>query len=107
MTTYAGYAGQPGAVDGNGSLARFKNPAGIVYNRANRALYIGDTGNNTIRKIVFTSSVTLTVALTGSPTVCAGTPVTFTVTPSGLSNYSITREWKYFGIFHYAGSYTQ
>jgi gliding motility-associated-like protein len=90
VTTYAGYAGQPGAVDGNGSLARFKNPAGIVYNRANRALFIGDNGNNTIRKVVFTSSITLTVALTGSPTVCAGTPVTFTVTPSGLSNYSIT-----------------
>ncbi|MBK7888675.1 MAG: gliding motility-associated C-terminal domain-containing protein [Bacteroidetes bacterium] len=97
VTTYAGYAGQPGAVDGNGSLARFKNPAGIVYNRANRALYIGDTGNNTIRKIVFTSSVTLTVALTGSPTVCAGTPVTFTVTPSGLSNYSITENGNILG----------
>ncbi|MBL0095875.1 MAG: gliding motility-associated C-terminal domain-containing protein [Bacteroidetes bacterium] len=97
VTTYAGYAGQPGAVDGNGSLARFKNPAGIVYNRANRALYIGDNGNNTIRKIVFTSSVTLTVALTGSPTVCAGTPVTFTVTPSGLSNYSITENGNILG----------
>lgn len=97
VTTYAGYAGQQGSADGNGQLARFKNPAGISYNRANRSLYVGDNGNNTIRKIVFTSSITLTLSVTGSNTICAGSPVTFTIGPAGLSNYTLTENGSVLG----------
>lgn len=50
VTTVAGTAGQLGSVDGTGSAARFKLPAGIATD-ATGNLYVSDTNNHTIRKI--------------------------------------------------------
>ena len=63
VTTIAGTAGAPGSTDGTGSEARFYSPYGIVSDGTN--LYVSDTKNHTIRKIVIS---------TGAVTTLAGTP---------------------------------
>jgi hypothetical protein len=50
VTTFAGQAGMPGSVDGNGNAARFNHPRGVAVDSAGN-VYVGDTDNHTIRKI--------------------------------------------------------
>jgi sugar lactone lactonase YvrE len=50
VTTVAGKAGERGAVDGKGSAARFNAPQGLALDQAGN-LYVGDVGNNLIRKV--------------------------------------------------------
>ncbi len=65
VTTLAGLAGSAGSTDGTGTAARFSTPAGITTDGTN--LYVADTGNHTIRKIVISSGVVTTLAgLAGS-----------------------------------------
>ncbi len=66
VTTLAGKSGVPGSADdpsGTGAAARFRSPAGIVAVGA--ILFVSDTGNHTIRRIVSTSGSVTT--LSGSP----------------------------------------
>ena len=63
VTTLAGVFGVPGTADGTGQAARFNLPAGIIAD--GNILYVCDTGNHTIRKIVSTSGVVTT--LVGDP----------------------------------------
>jgi sugar lactone lactonase YvrE len=51
FSTLAGAAGQAGAVDGQGSAARFAGPRGLASDNIDGCVYVADTGNNTIRKI--------------------------------------------------------
>ncbi len=60
VTTIAGSAGVPGSADGIGTVARFNFPGGIATDLTN--LYVADTGNNTIRKIVISSGTVTTLA---------------------------------------------
>jgi hypothetical protein len=62
VTTFAGTGGLSGGDDGVGSAARFSKPSGISSDGTN--LYVADSGNHTIRKIVI---------LTGQVTTLAGT----------------------------------
>lgn len=62
-TTLAGVAGVPGQVDGTGVGATFRSPQGIVADTSGN-LYIADTLNHSIRKLVIA---------TGQVTVLAGT----------------------------------
>ena len=68
VTTLAGNTGSYGSSDGTGSTARFYNPQGITTDGSN--LYVNDTGNQTIRKIVIATGVVTTLAgsarITGS-----------------------------------------
>jgi hypothetical protein len=63
VTTLAGSAGMEGAADGAGSAARFYLPSGITTDGMN--VYVADTYNHTIRKIVVATGAVTTLA--GSP----------------------------------------
>ena len=65
VTTIAGNtAGNPGNQDGIGTAASFNGPDGIAIDAAATTLYIGDYGNNSIRKMdLNTGNVTTWVTL--------------------------------------------
>jgi len=63
VTTLAGSFGISGSADGTGGASRFHSPAGIAA--VGITLYVCDTGNHTLRKIVSTSGVVTTLA--GTP----------------------------------------
>ena len=50
VTTLAGLAGTSGTNDGTASASRFNGPSGAALDNAGN-LYVGDSGNNTIRKV--------------------------------------------------------
>ena len=58
VTTIAGSAGKHGNVDGVGTgAAQFNSPIGLSVDSAGN-LYVGDTGNQTIRKVTSAAAVT-------------------------------------------------
>jgi sugar lactone lactonase YvrE len=63
VTTIAGVAGRPGAVDGPADTARFNDPAGIAAVAGK--LFVADTGNDTIRQIDLATAAVTTLA--GAP----------------------------------------
>ncbi len=60
VTTLAGSAMGSGADDGTGSGARFNSPRGVTTDGTN--VYVADTGNHTIRKIVIATKEVTTLA---------------------------------------------
>jgi gliding motility-associated-like protein len=64
VTTLAGKAGQTGATDGVGSTARFNEPWGLCVSPGG-VVYVADTKNNKIRKVMPDGTVS-TVAGTGN-----------------------------------------
>jgi hypothetical protein len=60
VTTIAGSAPMPGSADGTGPVARFNYPYAIATDGTN--LYVVDTYNDTIRKIVISTGVVTTIA---------------------------------------------
>ncbi len=62
-TTIAGSSGKSGSADGTGATARFHYPSGMTMIGGD--LYVADTYNDTIRKVVAATGVVTTVA--GSP----------------------------------------
>jgi sugar lactone lactonase YvrE len=71
VSTIAGAPGVAGSVDGTGSAARFYGPQGLAINPdpyvGTNDLYLADTNNHTIRKLVPSTGVVTTVAgLAGS-----------------------------------------
>jgi sugar lactone lactonase YvrE len=60
VSTFAGQAGTPGSMDGNGFQAQFDTPSGIAI-APNGDFYVSDTGNHTIRKIT-PAGVVITMA---------------------------------------------
>ena len=85
VTTIAGSAGISGSADGTGSAARFNLPNTIATDGAN--LYVADSGNSTIRKIVISTGVVPTIA--GSAGVSGSTDGTGSAArffrPSGIA----------------------
>jgi len=63
VTTLAGWAGQSGTNDANGTAARFHFPGGVAVDSAGN-VYVADLGNHTIRKVTSGGVVT---TLAGSP----------------------------------------
>jgi sugar lactone lactonase YvrE len=62
VSTIAGSAGNGGSTDGTaGSTARFQGPQGLAIDTSSN-LYVADTNNHTIRKVVLSTKVVTTVA---------------------------------------------
>ena len=72
VTTLAGSAGDAGSADGTGSAARFNNPEGVAVDSAGN-LYVGDTGNHTIRKTTSGGVVSTLAGSAGAPGSADGT----------------------------------
>jgi len=60
VTTLAGSTGVSGSTDGTGGAATFYQPLGITTDGTN--LFVADTGNHTIRKIVIATRAVTTLA---------------------------------------------
>jgi hypothetical protein len=71
FTTLAGL-GVPGSRDGSNSVALFSSPSGVTVDGAGN-LYVADTGNHTLRKILPAGRVTTVAGLAGSPGSADGT----------------------------------
>ena len=61
VSTFAGAAGVAGSVDGTGTVARFYGPQGLAIDGSGN-LYVSDTNNSTIRRVVISTGVVTTVA---------------------------------------------
>jgi sugar lactone lactonase YvrE len=61
VSTLAGQDGVPGGIDGVGTSALFKAPAGLVVDR-NGDLYVADTSNYVIRRITPSTGLVITLA---------------------------------------------
>jgi uncharacterized protein YjiK len=61
VVTLAGQAGISGSADGIGTVASFHGPQGLAVDTSGH-LYVADTNNNTIRKIVVATGTVTTVA---------------------------------------------
>jgi MYXO-CTERM domain-containing protein len=70
VTTIAGTAGAFGTLDGTGAAARFHGPQGLVVDGSGN-LYVADTNNSTIRKIVTATGAVTT--LTGQAGISGST----------------------------------
>ncbi|MDA8169184.1 MAG: hypothetical protein M0Z59_05720 [Nitrospiraceae bacterium] len=65
VTTLAGSPGVQGSVDGTGSAAQFYDPEGITTDGKN--LYVSDSSNNIIRKVVISTGEVITIAGSAGP----------------------------------------
>jgi len=87
VTTLAGTPGLSGSgsLDGTGTAAQFNNPTGIALDGSGN-LFVADKGNNTIRQVTLTGTVT---TLAGSPGVSGSLDATGTAAlfnqPAGVS----------------------
>lgn len=66
VTTVVGYVGVGGFLDGIGTSAAVKNPAGLSISQDGTVLYLADNGNNMIRKIEISNYNTMVIAGSGS-----------------------------------------
>ncbi len=66
VTTFAGLAENAGSDDGTGSAARFNQPDGLAVDNSGN-VYVGDSGNHTIRQISRSGDVTTLAGLAGNP----------------------------------------
>jgi|JI6StandDraft_1071083.scaffolds.fasta_scaffold02783_6 ELWxxDGT repeat protein len=73
VTTVAGSAGNAGNVNGTGVAARFSSPRGIANDTTGTNLYIADSGNHQIRRLVIASGAVTTLAGSGTAGSANGT----------------------------------
>lgn len=98
VTTLAGTVGTSGATNGTGTAATFNDPAGIATDGTN--LFVADSSNHVIRKVVISSGAVTTFAGTvgtAGSTDGTGTAAKFN-TPTGLTidnagNLYVSDQW--------------
>jgi hypothetical protein len=85
VTTFAGYAGAVGSIDGVGAAARFNYPFGIALD-ASGNLFVSDTLNHTLRKITPAGVVSTFAGAVGDAGASDGTGIAakFNV-PAGIA----------------------
>ncbi|MGB8260659.1 MAG: hypothetical protein WCE75_09925 [Terracidiphilus sp.] len=66
VTTFVGDPQTPGSIDGNGLIAQFNQPYGVVADSAGN-LWITDAGNSTIRAVTPSGQVTTFAGMVGMP----------------------------------------
>ncbi len=66
VTTLAGSAAVAGSADGIGAMARFNYPGGVATDGAGN-IFVSDSGNDTIRKVTPTGTVSTLAGSTGVP----------------------------------------
>ena len=98
VTTIAGAAGQAENTDGLAPNARFDSSGDLAIDSAG-VLYVADTGNNTVRRIVLGSLTaptgTVTAAAPSSP-LAAGSALTLSVNVPAAA--SATLQWQLSGV---------
>jgi ELWxxDGT repeat protein len=72
VSLIAGLSQTPGSQDGTGNGARFRDPSAIAVDGSDR-LYVADTGNHNVRKIVNGVVTTLAGSITGTSGSANGT----------------------------------
>jgi len=95
VTTLTAGTGTPGFTDGAGNAAYFRSPNGVTISPDGTTLYVADTGNNAIRKIVIASGQVITLAGSGTPGFANGagnvasfsSPNGITISPDGTNLY--------------------
>jgi hypothetical protein len=87
VSTFVGTAGTSGSTDGIRAAALFRAPGGTTTDGT--ILYITDTGNNTIRKVVISSGVVSTLAgIAGVPSSTDGAGIAARFYhPVGITSY--------------------
>jgi len=90
VSTLAGTSGTQGSTDGTGTAALFRYPRGIVPDGLGN-LYVADTNNHTVRKIVIATQVVTTVLGTSTSIGFAGGALPGSLAyPQGVSLYNGT-----------------
>lgn len=95
VTTIAGTAGAAGSANGTGDAARFNVPQGVALNPAGTTLFIADTGNHTIRRLVVATNAVTTLAGTAGAAGSAdgaGAAARFN-SPTGIAADAQNRTW--------------
>jgi len=85
VSTLAGLAGSSGSNEGTGSAARFNVPIGVAVD-SSHAIYVSDSGNQTVRKVTPDGVVTTVAGLAGNAgsTDASGSAARFYY-PSGIA----------------------
>jgi sugar lactone lactonase YvrE len=73
VTTLAGAAGNPGALNATGTNAQFYEPEAVAVKSDGSLIYVADTWNHTIRQITSAGVVTTLAGLAGTPGSTNGT----------------------------------
>src|SRR5262249_12938970 len=69
VSTLAGTPGMCSSAEGTGSAARFNFPRGVAVDSSGN-LYVADTSNCTVRKVIPSGAVGIVSTLAGTPTMC-------------------------------------
>lgn len=84
VSTFNGFAGNPGSSDGSGAFARLNFPEGIATDVAGN-IYVADTYNNTIRKATPAAGMTTFSGLAGLGSVDGSSTNSRFAYPAGLT----------------------
>jgi len=100
VTILAGSPEVPGSADGTGTAAQFGSLGGLAFDGAGN-LFVGDTDNNKIRKVVIATRTVTTFAGSGAPGSADGSGTAaqfyypFGIASDGASNLYVADYWNH------------